>query len=33
MKSVKLINWLCLAGITSLLFYVLHTIIGAMYYP
>ena len=29
----KLINWLCLSGIVSALFYLLHDIVGAQYYP
>lgn len=29
----SLINWLCLSGVISILFYVLHDIIGAMNYP
>lgn len=33
MKKKKLINWLCLSGILSVIFYLLHDIIGAMYYP
>ncbi len=33
MKNKKLINWLCLSGIISVIFYLLHDIIGAMYYP
>ena len=33
MKKKKLINWLCLSGIISIVFYLLHDIIGAMYYP
>ena len=33
MKKKKLINWLCLSGIVSVIFYLLHDIIGAMYYP
>lgn len=33
MKKKKLINWLCLSGILSIVFYLLHDIIGAMYYP
>ncbi|TCT16070.1 uncharacterized protein DUF998 [Natranaerovirga pectinivora] len=33
MKRKKLINWLCLSGIISLVFYILHTSVGAMYYP
>ena len=33
MKKKKLINWLCLSGILSAIFYLLHDIIGAMYYP
>ena len=33
MKNKKLINWLCLSGIISIIFYLLHDIIGAMNYP
>lgn len=33
MKKRNLINWLCLSGIISILFYLLHDIIGAMNYP
>ncbi len=33
MKKKKLINWLCLTGIVSVIFYLLHDIIGAMSYP
>lgn len=33
MKNKRLINWLCLSGIVSIIFYLLHDIIGAMYYP
>lgn len=29
----KLINWLCLSGILSIVFYVLHDVVGAMNYP
>ena len=29
----KLINWLCLTGIISVIFYLLHDIVGAMNYP
>lgn len=32
MKKTKLINWLCLSGILSVVFYLLHDIIGAMNY-
>lgn len=32
MKKKKLINWLCLSGILSVIFYLLHDIIGAMNY-
>ena len=32
MKKKKLINWLCLSGILSVMFYLLHDIIGAMHY-
>ena len=33
MKNKKLINWLCLTGIISVIFYLLHDIFGAMNYP
>lgn len=33
MKNKKLINWLCLLGILSFIFYLLHDIIGAANYP
>ncbi len=33
MKRKKLINWLCLSGVVSVLLYILHEIVGAMYYP
>lgn len=33
MKNKKLINWLCLSGIISIIFYLLHDIIGTMNYP
>lgn len=33
MKRKTLTNWLCLSGIVSLIFYILHTTVGAMYYP
>lgn len=33
MKNKRLINWLCFSGIVSVIFYLLHDIIGAMYYP
>ena len=33
MKKKKLINWLCLSGILSVIFYLLHDIIGAINYP
>lgn len=33
MKKKSLINWLCLSGVLSIVFYLLHDIIGAMYYP
>ena len=33
MKNKKLINWLCLTGIISIIFYLLHDIVGAMNYP
>jgi len=29
----KLINWLCLSGVAGLIFYILHAVVGAMYYP
>ena len=29
----KLIHWLCLSGAVSLMFYLLHDFIGALYYP
>ena len=29
----KLINWLCLSGVLSIIFYLLHDIVGAMNYP
>ena len=32
MKNKKLINWLCISGIISIIFYLLHDIIGAMNY-
>ena len=32
MKNKKLINWLCLSGVISIIFYLLHDIIGAMNY-
>mgnify|MGYP004537408191 CR=1 FL=1 len=32
MKKSK-INWLCLSGLLALVFYLLHDIIGAIYYP
>ena len=32
MKKTKLINWLCLSGILSVIFYFLHDVIGAMNY-
>lgn len=32
-KKKKLINWFCLSGIVSVLFYILHDILGAMHYP
>lgn len=33
MKNKKLINWLCLSGVISIIFYLLHDIIGAMNFP
>lgn len=33
MKNKKLINYLCLSGILSIVFYLLHDIVGAMNYP
>ena len=33
MKNRKLINWLCLTGIISVIFYLLHDIVGSMNYP
>ena len=33
MKNKKLINWLSLSGVISIVFYLLHDIIGAMNYP
>ena len=33
MKKRKLITYLCLAGILSLLFYILHVVVGALNYP
>ena len=33
MKNRKLINWLCLSGVISIIFYLLHDIIGTMNYP
>ena len=33
MKKNNLINWLCLSGILSVIFYLLHDIVGAMNYP
>ena len=32
MKNKKLINWLCLSGVISIIFYLLHDIIGAINY-
>lgn len=32
MKKKKLINWLCLSGILSVIFYLLHDVIGTMNY-
>lgn len=33
MRRKKLINWLCLSGIAGLIFYTLHVVVGALYYP
>ena len=33
MEKIKLINWLCLIGVLSIIFYLLHDIVGAMNYP
>ena len=33
MRNKKLINWLCLLGILTPVFYLLHDIIGAINYP
>lgn len=33
MNNKNLINWLCLTGIISVIFYLLHDIVGAMNYP
>ena len=33
MKKRKLINWLCLTGILSLIFYILHDVVGTLNYP
>ena len=33
MKKRKLINYLCLVGILSLVFYILHDVVGAIKYP
>ena len=33
MNNKKLINWLCLCGVLSIIFYLLHDIIGAINYP
>ena len=33
MKNKKLINWLCLTGVISIIFYILHDIVGSMNYP
>lgn len=33
MKKKSLINWLCLSGVVSIIFYLLHDIVGAMNYP
>ena len=33
MKKRKLINYLCLVGILTLVFYILHDVVGALNYP
>lgn len=33
MKKRTLVNWLCLSGILSIVFYLLHDVIGGMNYP
>ena len=33
MKNKKLINWLALSGVISVIFYILHDIIGGINYP
>ena len=33
MKKKSLINWLCLTGVLSVVFYLLHDVIGAINYP
>ena len=33
MKNKKLTNWFCLSGVIGLVFYILHDVVGAMYYP
>ena len=33
MENKKLINWLCLLSVISIIFYLLHDIIGSMNYP
>ena len=33
MKKKRLINWLCLSGVISVIFYLLHDIIGSLNYP
>ncbi|MBQ3408613.1 MAG: DUF998 domain-containing protein [Clostridia bacterium] len=33
MEKKKLINWLCLSGVFSIVFYLLHDTVGAMNYP
>lgn len=33
MKKKSLINWFCLSGVISIIFYLLHDIVGAMNYP
>lgn len=33
MKKRSLINWLCLSGVISVVFYILHDVVGGMNYP
>ncbi|MCQ2570765.1 MAG: DUF998 domain-containing protein [Candidatus Saccharibacteria bacterium] len=33
MKKRNLINWLCLSGVISVVFYILHDVVGGMNYP